>query len=301
MKNIQSVSYTYCARQKALAALCRQTGVFEKAVIGKSCGGREIAVYRLGRGRSYRLLAAAFHGSEHLTAVVLMMLMEEIAQALCHDGAVNGISIKEKLQDHGLLFVPCVNPDGCEISLCGSVAAGSWRGRIERWCGKDCTHWNANLRGVDINHNFNAGWRELRQKECDAGIFGPGPTRFGGFAPESEPETKAITALCRTLPIDRAAALHSQGEVIYPYYGDQTPACTRRMAEVFSQASGYQIEEPVALAAGGGFKDWFIETFCRPGFTFELGRGENPLPPEQAAAIYEKAKEMLLLFAFGVF
>ena len=46
-----------------------------------------------------------------------------------------------------------------------------------------------------------------------------------------------------------------------------------------------------------GFKDWFIETYDRPGFTVEIGKGTNPLPLEQFPEIYRKLRELLLLAA----
>ena len=51
------------------------------------------------------------------------------------------------------------------------------------------------------------------------------------------------------------------------------------------------------LASHGGFKDWFLSEFERPGFTFEIGRGENPLPLSSFERIYEKLEETLLLAA----
>ncbi len=295
-KIIQSVAYRSQERKNAMEHLMKRYPVIQKAAIGQSCAGQEIALYRLGKGKKHDLLTAAFHGSEHLTATVSMMLLEELAGAYTDDKTICGIPVKERLDKTALLVVPCVNPDGCEISLCGGVATGERKAIINRACQGDFTHWNANLRGVDLNHNFNAGWQKLREKERTAGILVPGATRFGGYAPESEPETKAIADLCRRVPMERVAALHTQGEVIYWRYGDQTPARGRYLAEAFCRASGYMLEEPCDLAVGGGFKDWFIETFRRPGFTFELGLGKNPLPPEDTGAVYERVKEMLVLF-----
>ena len=53
---------------------------------------------------------------------------------------------------------------------------------------------------------------------------------------------------------------------------------------------------PTGIADGGGFKDWFITEFCHPGFTIELGLGKNPLPAADTERIYERVKEMLMLF-----
>ena len=60
-------------------------------------------------------------------------------------------------------------------------------------------------------------------------------------------------------------------------------------------ASGYALDVPTGIASGGGFKDWFITEFCRPGFTVELGKGKNPLPITDAEEIYRRTEEMLML------
>ena len=60
-------------------------------------------------------------------------------------------------------------------------------------------------------------------------------------------------------------------------------------------SSGYALDVPDGVADGGGFKDWFITEFNRPGFTIELGLGENPLPIEEATKIYNQIREMLVL------
>ena len=67
------------------------------------------------------------------------------------------------------------------------------------------------------------------------------------------------------------------------------------MAQVLGAAGGYTVTDPQGFASHGGFKDWFISCFHRPGFTVELGKGVNPLPVEEFEAIYQKAREMLVL------
>ena len=71
----------------------------------------------------------------------------------------------------------------------------------------------------------------------------------------------------------------------------------RMMAKIFAASSGYRLVENDGLASHGGFKDWFLSEFERPGFTFEIGRGENPLPLSSFERIYEKLEETLLLAA----
>ena len=113
--------------------------------------------------------------------------------------------------------------------------------------------------------------------------------------------TRSVPApVVRPRPRERGGnrrALHSQGEEIYWRYGENTPSRSRIMAEIMGASSGYTVADPEGMASHGGFKDWFISEFCRPGFTVEFGLGENPLPVEDFESIYEKTREMLLLAA----
>ena len=292
---VNAMDYDYIKRQKLINELCLKYPIIKKTTLGVSCGGRNINALKIGSASQYSLIAAAFHGSEHITATVLLMFIEELAKALSEDGYIAGFRATKALSGRGVIFVPCVNPDGCEISVLGAKGCGSLADTIGRLCNFDFKHWNANLRGVDINHNFDANWDELRQKEREMGILGPSPTRFGGPRPESEPETIALSELCRKGVIRHVTALHSQGEVIYWGYGRREPSRSRRMAEIMATSSGYALDIPSPIAQGGGFKDWFIKEFNRPGFTVELGMGENPLPPADADKIYKRIKEMLML------
>ena len=298
MQNIvKSEEYDYFARKKLTDRLCREYGFIKRSVIGRSCGGRDITALKIGSAEEYSLIAAAFHGSERITAVVLLMFVERLCMALKAGGDIKGIKALKAINGRGVIFVPCVNPDGCEISLRGEAACGELAAAIGKMCRNDFTRWNANLRGVDINHNFNAGWEKLREKEIKEGIYCPGPTRYGGSRPESEPETLALTELCRTVNIRQVTALHSQGEVIYWNYADKTPPRGKKMAEILATSSGYALDTPVGIADGGGFKDWFICEFNRPGFTVEIGRGKNPLPAESAGEIFSRIEELLMLCA----
>lgn len=292
---VNIIEYDYIERNKIIEKICENYSFVKKSTIGKSCGGRDIKALKIGSAKEYCLIAAAFHGSERITANVLLMFIERLCYAIKTDGYIAGLKARRAMVGRGVIFVPCVNPDGCDISLLGVKALGTKAIQLSKLCKNDFTHWNANLRGVDINHNFNAGWQELREKEREAGIYGPSPTRYGGIKPESEPETVALTNLCRTNEIRHVIALHSQGEVIYWDYGNKRIPRSRKMAEIMATSSGYALDVPTGLASGGGFKDWFISEFSRPGFTVEMGLGENPLPINDAEKIYKKTEEMLML------
>ena len=294
-KIVKSVDYDYREMQKTIDALCCRNPVLQKLSIGKSCAGRDITALKINSDTEYVLFAAAFHGSEHITSNILLMFLEDFVTAYIKDRSLAGINVRKALGNRGVIFVPRVNLDGCEISIHGALGCGKEAGNIYRMCGGDFTHFNANLRGVDINHNFDAGWQKLHVLERKSGILGPAATRFGGNSPHSEPETVAMVELCKQYNIHHAVALHSQGEVIYWSYNGYEDKTSKQMAEILAATSGYALDVPVGLAQGGGFKDWFIKKYLRPAFTVEVGKGENPLPITDAYKIYSDIREMLTI------
>jgi len=166
---------------------------------------------------------------------------------------------------------------------------------------EDFSQWQANARGVDLNHNYNAGFDILKELEAEAGITEPCPTRYGGEYPESEPEVSSLASFIRAEgDISVLAALHTQGEVIYWRYKDIIPPKTKMLANLIAKATGYKLEYPdEEIASYGGCKDWFISTFNRPGFTIECGRGKNPLPISDFVGIYNYIANALILLAMN--
>ena len=297
-KIIQAVEYDYINRNKAINELCNKYHFLRKKVIGKSVMGKDILSLKLGSSESPSVIAAAFHGSERITSNILLMLIENICENAVNDGYMCGIKLRTLLENKSVIFIPCVNPDGCDISLLGEKALGNNKDYYKRITKNDFTNWNANARGIDINHNFNAEWGKLKELEKKNGIHFPAPGRFGGYAPESEPETIALTNLCKNQKIKDVTALHTQGEVIYWSFNDISVPRALKKAQILATSSSYELDEADGIASGGGFKDWFISEFKRPGFTIELGKGKNPLPITDCTSIYQKAEKMLLMSAF---
>ncbi len=260
---------------------------------GKSFLGRKIPVLALGNTCGCAAFVGATHGSEWLTALLLLRFFDEVCFAFEHGENFCGVNVGKAIFKRGIAVMPVLNPDGVEINLRGLSGALSAEKRVERLAKGDFTHWNANARGVDLNHNFGAGWEILQTLERQEGIYGPAPRKYGGPRPFSEPETRAVCGFCSTFNVRRLYSFHSQGEEIYWYYGPETPLISRSIGERLAAASGYKMILPEGTASHGGLKDWYIKNFHRPGFTIEIGRGENPLPLEDLDRIYDKAKKML--------
>lgn len=262
--------------------------------IGKSVLGRKIPVLILGKPVGAALFVAATHGSEWLTALVVLRFFKELCEAFENNRKICGTDVAAAISKRGFAVVPVLNPDGVNINILGAKSAFSSEKRIARLAKGDFEHWNANARGVDLNHNFGAGWEILKQQERKNKIFGPAPKQYGGPRPFSEPETRAICGFISTFDIKRLWSFHSQGEEIYWYYGTKTPMISRDMAEEFSAFCGYKVSFPSGMASHGGLKDWYIEKFGRPGFTVEIGKGENPLPLSDFEEIYKKLRPALI-------
>ncbi len=268
--------------------------------LGQSLCGRPISLLRIGADTDSRggvLFAGAFHGMEWLTGLVLLRFADRLCHAITTKQRLAGIYPGHALEGRSLSIIPFVNPDGVEISLFGAQRGGAYAGLIERACDGDTSRWQANARGVDLNHNFDAGWAQLREMEKAKGIDAPAPTQYGGPGPESEPESRLIAQHCREENYRHVAAFHSQGEEIYWHYGEHTHPNSQLMGRILAVASGYTLCEPSGLASHGGFKDWFIDAFHKPAFTVELGLGRNPLPLSDLDALYERVEEMLMLAA----
>ena len=88
---------------------------------------------------------------------------------------------------------------------------------------------------------------------------------------------------------------HTQGRVIFYQYQDYTPSNSREIANTFAEVSGYTVQDEPENSSFAGLKDWFIFYYRRPGFTIEVGLGENPIPVSQFAGIYRENLGILVL------
>ena len=95
-------------------------------------------------------------------------------------------------------------------------------------------------------------------------------------------------------------AYHTQGEQIYWKYDDIDVPGALALGQEFARLSGYALAETPYVSGFAGYKDWFIKTWRRPGFTIEAGLGENPLPLSQFDSIYAKNLGILTTAALGL-
>ncbi len=295
LKIVKNEILTYSVYENFVKKLNEKYEALKITTCGKSLLGKDIFAFVTGEGEKNIVYVGGTHGIEWLTSLLLLKFTENLANAYENENLLSGFNIKDVLKNKKIIIIPELNPDGIEIAIKGASACEKYKGSNFEICNGDFSLWSANARGVDINHNFNADWYSLREKEKVAGINSPSPSRYGGLFPESEPETAAITRLCRRVPIDMMLTFHSQGEEIFYEYGKNTPEKALHIAKIFSALTDYTLVKNEGLYSSGGLKDWFIEEFNRPAFTIEIGKGKNPLPLEDVEKIYEKLEAMMVV------
>ncbi len=286
--------YVYERMMEELRALSEAHPFLQVSTLGRSLVGRPIPLVRMGEGRKGVLYVGTHHGMEWITSLLLMKYLREYAEAVAGSKSFFGLSAGYLFATRTVYVVPMLNPDGVELQVKGADPDNPLTDRLQAMSGGDFSRWQANGRGVDLNHNYDAGFATYKAMEPGLGIRGGGPTRYAGEYPESEPETAALCAFLRSTEVAMLLALHTQGGEIYADYNGYYPPGSRALARRMAELSGYTVARPEAAASYGGLKDWFIAETKRPGFTLECGKGVNPLPESEAGVIYEGIRGILL-------
>jgi len=292
------IDYTYEIMERDIGGLKARYPFIEVGVAGQSVLGKNLYYIRLGRGPVEVFYNGAHHSLEWITAPLLMKFIENFSRAYSTGSNIRGYNVRDIWNRSSIYIVPMVNPDGVDLVLEGLSPENPYYQQLLRWNDTGLPFsqvWNANIRGVDLNRNYPASWEQAKAQEPALGIDGPGPTRYGGPSPLSEPETQAMVNFTRQHNFKLVIAYHTQGRVIYWLYKNIIPPRALQIAQIFANATGYTVSYTPYEAAYAGYKDWFIEVYRRPGYTFEVGIGRNPLPITQFDTIYRENEEVMLL------
>ena len=273
--------------------------------VGATDFQRPIWMLTIGTGKRHVLFTAAHHANEWITALVLLKYAEDLAEAITNEGILYGQRAKEMAEAVTIHLIPMVNPDGVDL-VTGAINQMDSQYAMARMLGENYPAipfpdgWKANLLGTDLNLNYPAGWLQAREIKFSRGYTRPGPRDYVGRAPLDQMETRALAELTERLNPDLVLAYHSQGKEIYWQFKDYVVPGARELGEVMARVSGYTLADTPYESAFAGFKDWFIQNFRRPGYTIEVGSGENPLPLQQFPEIYRDNVPLLNIAALGI-
>ena len=273
-------------------------------VLTQTGQGRNIRTLVIGNGKRKVIYSAAHHANEWITTPILLKFVEEFAQALQTGGQIFGVAASELAAKTTVYTVPMVNPDGVAL-VTGEIGPGEPEYARAQQIGDQFpsipfpTGWKANLAGVDLNLQYPAKWLQAREIKYSQGYTRPAPRDFVGRAPLSQRESRALAGYTEYIDPDLVLAYHAQGKEIYWTFLDYQVPGARELGERFAEVSGYTLAEPAEESSYAGYKDWFIQAFRRPGYTVEVGSGQNPLPMTQFDQIYRDNLGILVAAAVG--
>ena len=297
IREVLKREFDYAALMQSVRMLSDPYPFLQFSYLTESVLGKGIPLLRLGEGEKEIYYIGAHHGAERITAALLMRFLCEFCALVKSGYSAFGMNLAYILKSRSLFFIPMLNCDGADIAANGVPKESLMYSRLLQMnSSEDFTHWQANARGVDLNHNYDAGFAAYKQMERDLGITGGGPTRYSGEFPESEPETGALCNYLRFNHPTAVLTLHTQGREIYYTSGGKCPPHAKAAALRLAKCTGYRLCEPTGAAAYGGLTDFCIQKLGIPAFTFECGKGKNPLPPSTLPLLYAEMREALFTF-----
>lgn len=300
MKNIikTNKNYTYDDLKNDLLFLNYEYNLFKIHYIGKSTLNENIIYIKLGEGSKKLFINASHHANEWMTSLVTMMFIEKYLKLYKNKEIYKGRNIQDLWKRTSIYIVPMVNPDG--VNLClkdkkvinNNLYRNIWGNYINK-----LDEWKANIRGVDINLNYPAGWEQAVKNKSKKGIVSPGPRDYPGPNAVSEIETKNIINFSKIFNFDMSISLHSQGKEIYWSYLDKKIERSYEIGKKMERVSGYLLTQPNYYSSFAGYKDWFIDQYNKPGYTIEIGKGEEgkPLLLKNTEEIYNEIEEIFLV------
>lgn len=266
---------------------------------------RPVRTLVIGTGQRKVIYSAAHHANEWITALVLLKFAEELAQAIQNEGQIFGKNARELSETATIYMVPMVDPDGVDL-VTGAIQPGSIQYAVAQGLAQNYPTipfpegWKANLLGVDLNLNYPAGWLQAREIKFSQGFTRPGPRDYVGRAPLNQLETRALAGFTEFIDPALVLAYHAQGKEIYWQFQDYQVPGAEELGQEFARVSGYELTQVAYNSSFAGYKDWFIQEFRRPGYTIEVGQGQNPLPLEQFDEIYRDNLGILVTAAVGL-
>lgn len=297
----EEIPYSHILCGLILKGLEKRYPFITLTTIGSSVMGRPLLCARMGRGRRQVFCNAAHHANEWITTPVLLKFLEEyaFAYAFAAEGTGEEAEAKDMYAKATAWLVPMVNPDGVDLVTGALPEEDSYYKQAEGLASyypgiPFPSGWKANISGTDLNLQYPAGWEEAQRIKYAQGFVRPGPRDYVGPSPLSAPESRAVADFTRKNVFDRTLSYHTQGQVLYWQYKDIYVSGAEALTERYAEVSGYTMEQVPEGSSNAGYKDWFIDTYRKPGCTVEAGKGMNPLPLSQFPEIYRANRRILV-------
>lgn len=302
-------TYTYQEMQVDLNSLKATYPKMQMDVLGNTIDGRQLYHVVVGNPSAPHkiLVHGGIHAREYISSQVVMREIVALLEMQQNNWLYHGQSVATLLQNTCIHFVPMVNPDGITLVQGGIDALNTQAAKtmVMSMAAQDqvtdlatyLRKWKNNINGVNLNRNFDAFWQEATPK-----VDHPSNMFYKGTGPESEVESKALANLCRQLMPDYTISYHTQGRVIYWYFGEtgNYKAKGQYLANVVHQNTGYTISDTWSQTDAAGFKDWAVQKLDIPSVTIELGRGTSPVDESQITQMWTENDGILPDLLVGI-
>ena len=143
--------------------------------IGKSIMGKDIPFVRIGRGQKEVFYSASYHANEWITSILFLEFLYEYCTAIQNNSTIWNFSARRLFDSVSIYIVPLVNPDGVDL-VTGALPATSQSYKQAQKIADEYPTipfpdgWKANIRGVDLNLQFPAGWENAREIKYSQGF-----------------------------------------------------------------------------------------------------------------------------------
>ncbi|MED2975036.1 M14 family zinc carboxypeptidase [Fictibacillus sp. B-59209] len=293
-------TYTYTEMTRDIKALAKKyPDLIQYRSLGKSPYGREIWAVKLGKGDATVFYNASHHAREWLGTNIVMEMIDQYSSSYASKKKFDGYDVRTLLNDVSIWFVPMVNPDGVTLQQQGvSAFPKSVQSKLIKMNkgSRNFKHWKANGQGIDLNRQYPAGWNLLSKR-----ISGPASQNYNGKKPLETIETKLMYDFTYYVDPEATISYHTSGRILYWHYRTKKENYSRdyTMAKAIGSMTGYRLVAPSNSASGGGYKDWFVSSFGRPGFTPELSYhvGETNVPVKMISEEWRRNKKVGLYVA----
>lgn len=215
-----NINYSYSILQININSLKTLYPFLEISSAGKSVLGNNIPVIKIGCGEKEVFYSAAIHANEWITSPLLMKFLSDYCYTYVNDLNIYGYSARQLYETTTIYIMPMINPDGVNL-VTGEINPNSSLYTNTQLIANNYPNipfpngWKANIRGVDLNLQFPAGWNEARRIKFSQGFTTPSPRDFVGLGPLTEPESLAIYNFTLEHDFRLILTYHTQGEVIF--------------------------------------------------------------------------------------
>lgn len=292
--------YSYKIMTRDLEKLASQyPDIVSYESLGQTKFGRQVWAIKLGRGESVLLLNGSHHAREWMTTTLLMKMIESYAATYYSNTGIGSYNVRQLLDRVSIYIVPMVNPDGVALSQQGTAGLPAGTAKALRKMNGNSSNfnrWKSNMQGIDLNRQYPAAWNRIQNNKSY-----PWYQFYKGNRPAQAPEVQMMMDMTYRVDPEVTISYHSSGEIIFWHFNTHSKNLSRdqSMARDLSRITGYSLVQPQRNPSGGGYKDWFIQEFDRPGFTIEIAPyvGERSVPLRLFNSIWSENKTVGLYSA----